>query len=321
MLIDEVEVVVKAGDGGAGIVAWNKPPLRGPSGGSGGKGGDVYAVAKDDLMLLRAFIFNKNITAANGKRGEINQRTGRDGEDVDIWLPSGSVITDLDTGEEWELNREGERIKLGKGGNGGRGNYELRSATLTTPKFAKQGGKGQERKLRVVLKLVADYGLIGLPNTGKSSLLNELTAAKAPVAQYPFTTLSPNLGVLNRKVIADIPGLIEGASKGKGLGIKFLKHIEKVGWLLHCIAADSEDIAKDYKTVKQELEQYSKELGRKPELILLTKSDLVEEKKLKQQVSKLKKLNPKIETVSIYDWERIESLKKVLEKTGKGGSE
>ena len=322
MLVDEVEVSIKGGDGGAGIVAWAKPPLRGPSGGSWGRGGDIYARAVNDLMLLRQFVVKKTATAESGKRGQINQKTGRDGKDIELVLPTGSVISDIDTCESWELNHAGEKIKLCAGGNGGRGNYELRSAILTTPKVAKQGGRAQERRIRIVLKLVADFGLIGLPNAGKSSLLNELTAAKAPVAQYPFTTLSPNLGALNKKIIADIPGLIEGASKGKGLGIKFLKHIEKVGLLLHCMAAESEDIVKDYKTVRQELGQYSGELVKKPEIILLTKADLVEEKQLQRQVNKLKKLNPKVHPVSIYDWDSIESLKTELTgKTGTGGNE
>lgn len=321
MLVDEVEIIVKAGDGGNGAVSWARWPARGPDGGSGGNGGDIWVRASSDLTLLNQFVHKPKVAAVDGKRGGRNQRSGKNGADLELVMPVGTVITDIDTGQVWELNQPAERIKLCPGGVGGKGNYALRSPILTTPKMAQPGESGEKHQLQLVLKLLADFGLIGLPNAGKSSLLNELTAAKAPVAQYPFTTLSPNLGVLNRKVIADIPGLIEGASKGKGLGIKFLKHIEKVGWLLHCIAADSEDVAKDYKTVKQELEQYSKELGRKPELILLTKSDLVEEKKLKQQVSKLKKLNPKIETVSIYDWERIESLKKVLGKTGKDGSE
>jgi GTPase len=319
MLVDEVEITVKGGDGGAGIVAWAKPPLRGPSGGSGGRGEDIYTRAVNDLMLLRQFVVKKTVTAESGKRGQINQRTGRDGEDMELVLPTGSVINDIDTGESWELNHAGEKIKLCVGGNGGRGNYALRSAILTTPKVAKPGGRGQERKIRIVLKLVADFGLIGLPNAGKSSLLNELTAAKAPVAQYPFTTLSPNLGALNKKIIADIPGLIEGASKGRGLGIKFLKHIEKIGHLLHCVAADSEDIIKNYKTVRQELEEYSPELIKKPEIVLLTKSDLADEKKLKLQMAKLK---IKALPVSIYDWESIEALKtKLIQTREKGGNE
>src|SRR3989338_1722256 len=301
MLVDEVEVSIKGGDGGAGIVAWAKPPLRGPSGGSGCRGGDIYARAVNDLMLLRQFVVKKTATAESGKRGQINQKTGRDGKDIELVLPTGSVISDIDTGESWELNHAGEKIKLCAGGNGGRGNYELRSAILTTPKVAKQGGRAQERRIRIVLKLVADFGLIGLPNAGKSSLLNELTAAKAPVAPYPFTNISPNLGALNKKIIADIPGLIEGASKGKGLGIKFLKHIEKVQLLLHCISVESTDVLQDFKTVMDELTKYNLELGKKDFIILLTKTDLVDEKEVQTKIKQLKKISKHVYPISILD--------------------
>ena len=322
MLVDEVEVVVRAGDGGNGAVSWARWPARGPDGGSGGKGGDVWVRAASDLTLLNQFVHKPKVGAASGKRGERNQRSGKNGADLELTIPAGTVITNLDTGQAWELNQQGDRLKVCQGGMGGKGNYELRSSTLTTPKIAQPGESGEERKLKLVLKLLADFGLIGLPNAGKSSLLNELTAAKAQVAHYPFTTLEPNLGVLEGKVIADIPGLIEGAHQGKGLGIKFLKHIEKVKLLLHCVTADSKDVVKDYETVRQELEQYSGELVKKPEIILLTKADLVEEKQLKRQANKLKKLNPKVHPVSIYDWNSIESIKTELtEKTRIGGNE
>ncbi len=314
MLIDEVGVVVKAGNGGNGAVSWARWPARGPDGGSGGKGGDVWVRASSDLTLLSQFVHKPRVAAAGGKRGERNQRSGKNGADLELVMPMGTMITDIDTGQAWELNQPAERIKLCQGGAGGKGNYALRSPILTTPKIAQPGEPGEKRQLQLVLKLLADFGLIGLPNAGKSSLLNELTAAKAQVALYPFTTLEPNLGVLDGKVIADIPGLIEGAHRGKGLGIKFLKHIEKVGLLLHCMAVDSENLAQNYRVVREELGQYNPQLLAKPEIILLTKVDLADVTTLQVKLAQVKKLNPQVYAVSIYDPEKIEALQQILKQ-------
>ena len=315
MLVDEVGVVVRAGDGGNGVVSWARWPGRGPDGGTGGRGGDVWVRASSDLTLLNQFVHKPKVGADSGKRGERNQRSGKNAADLELVMPVGTVITDVDTGQTWELGQPGERLKLCQGGAGGKGNYELRSSILTTPKEAQPGEAGEERKLKLVLKLLADLGLIGLPNAGKSSLLNELTAAKAQVAHYPFTTLEPNLGVLDGKVIADIPGLIEGAHQGRGLGIKFLKHIEKVGLLLHCMAIDSQDLAHDYRVVREELGKYNPALLEKPEIILLTKIDLVDDKTLRTKLAQAKKLNPRVYAVSIYDLEKIEALQQTLRQT------
>ncbi len=316
MLIDEVEIKLIAGHGGAGLVSFNpgKSEKGGPNGGNGGKGGDIYLTVTPDLLALNQFSKTKIKQAENGQQGGTFQRTGKDGGDLEVRLPLGTELIDLRTEEKIELNDLNQRILICKGGLGGRGNYEFRSSTNTTPTYAQPGLRGQEREFKVLLKFLADFGLIGLPNAGKSSLLNELTSANVKTADYPFTTLEPNLGVFEGKVIADIPGLIEGASEGKGLGIKFLKHIERVGLLIHCIGSDSEDVLKDYKTVRQELEKYNPEIAKKDEIILLTKSDLIEKKELEKKIKELKKLKKEITPVSIHDFDSIENLKLTLSR-------
>jgi GTPase len=319
MLIDEVEITLKAGNGGPGRVSFGKMLKSGPDGGDGGRGGDLYVKAVSDLYALNQFSSVKLKAAQNGEIGGQNQKDGKRGNDLTIELPVGTTLIDQETGEQIDLTEVGQTILVAKGGIGGLGNYDLRSSRNTTPMKAQGGRPGDTRNFKAILKLIADFGLIGLPNAGKSSLLNELTNARAETADYAFTTLEPNLGVLqenkydeNKKILADIPGLIEGASKGKGLGIKFLKHIEKVALLLHCIAADSQDILQDYKTIREELKEFGHGLDQKPEVILLTKTDLVEKDQLKDQMQKLKKLKKKVYAVSIHDFESLESLKKIL---------
>jgi GTP-binding protein len=199
-----------------------------------------------------------------------------------------------------------------KGGLGGRGNFELKSSNNTTPMHAQKGLPGESKSFKADLKFLAEYGLVGLPNSGKSSLLNELTNAEAEVGNYPFTTLETNLGVLNKKIIADIPGLIEGASSGKGLGLKFLKHIEKVKMILHCVAADSDDVIRDYGVIEKELASYDETLISKNKIILLTKKDLVDDKTLSVQIKKLKKYKYPVIAVSIHDWDSLQNLLKSL---------
>lgn len=314
MLIDEVEISIKAGHGGPGKISFSPTHKKaGPDGGNGGKGGDVYIRATSDLAALNRYSREKEIVAQNGTPGESNKRSGSGGEDLEILMPVGSELVDKDSGEVFELKKPEERILICKGGLGGRGNFEFRSSRRTTPRIAQPGLPGQERKLKVYLKFIADFGLIGLPNVGKSSLLNELTKANVKVADYEFTTLEPNLGVFNGKIIADIPGLIEGASSGKGLGIKFLKHIEKVKLLLHCISATSRDAVDDYRVVRQELKSFSQSLMKKKEIILLTRADLASPDQLKEVSGILKKtIHKRIIVVSIHDWDSIERLKKLL---------
>jgi GTPase len=311
MLMDTAIVTMSGGHGGAGIVSFGKKARSGPDGGNGGKGGDLYVKATSDITLLNQFNVQTSFAASDGNPGRKYRQSGKNGEDLEILLPKGTSIYDADSGEFiLELTEINQRELLCIGGKGGRGNYEFRSAKNTTPQYAQSGLRGQKRTVKLELKLIADFGLIGLPNAGKSSLLNELTNAKAKIGDYAFTTLSPNLGIYNGKVIADIPGLIEGAASGKGLGIGFLKHIEKVEVLLHCISADSKDPLKDYKIVRDEIKKYNKVLLNKKEIILITKSDLVDKKDL-PKIKKAITLS-EAEWVSVYDLDSIENLKKIL---------
>lgn len=298
MLIDTAEIIVRGGHGGAGMPS----KLKGPEGGNGGRGGDVYVKGSSNINLLNQFSEKDTFVAENGDMGARGNKTGKDGKDIEIFLPVGTSIYDKKTNKLiLEINKIGERVLLCHGGKGGWGG-----------EIAQRGERGEERKLILSLKLIADFGLIGLPNAGKSSLLNELTNAKAITADYPFTTLEPNLGVFNGKVLADIPGLIEGASGGRGLGIAFLKHIEKVSTLLHCISCETQDVLKDYEIVRKELRDFKPELIEKPEMIILTKTDIVDRTHVKKLINTLKNESKKIVPVSIHDYQSLEKLKKVL---------
>ncbi len=312
MLVDEAEIIVRAGHGGAGKVSFYPGLTSGPDGGNGGRGGDVYIQATSDLTALRQFTTKRLIQAENGQPGGSNRQFGKDGADREIWVPLGGILENPATKEIIEITQPDERMLICQGGLGGRGNFEFKSSRNTTPEFAQPGLSGEEKHLLIHLKLIAKYGLVGLPNSGKSSLLNELTKANVKTAAYPFTTLEPNLGSLNGIILADIPGLIEGASSGKGLGIKFLKHVEKTSTLLHCISADSDDVNRDYLVIRKELEQFSPGLIQKQEIILLTKSDLVNKHELEKKLKILKKLNPQVYPISIHDWDSLEGLKKIL---------
>ena len=310
MLVDELILKVEGGHGGPGKVSFRRPPNKGPDGGNGGNGGSVYIQPTSDIMSLGRFARNTHIKADNGEIGQRSTKFGSNALDKTVTLPIGSFIECLEDGSITEITPQTGRFLIAEGGLGGRGNHEFRSPTNTTPMQAEPGEKGEKKTLRILLKLIADFGLIGLPNAGKSSLLNELTRANVKVANYPFTTLEPNLGVCGKKILADIPGLIEGAASGKGLGIKFLKHIEKTSTLLHCIAADSDDPKGDYKTIWQEMNAFDKSLKDKQEIILLTKSDTVD----KKEITRLTKLfkGKKVVPVSIYDFDSIEELKKLI---------
>jgi len=313
MLIDEVQILIKAGDGGKGIVhfyadAWR--PKGGPDGGNGGHGGSVFFEAVSDISKLNQFRHAKVYAAQNGNPGDRNNRTGRNGDDLVILVPIGTVVN-YDNGSSVELTELGQKVLMARGGKGGRGNYVFRSSTNQTPQESEPGFKCQPKKLFLQLKLIAQVGLIGLPNAGKTSLLNELTPANARVANYAFTTLEPNLGVTKGGlIIADIPGLIEGAADGKGLGVKFLKHVERTSLLIHCVSAESQDPLKDYKTVRQELSNYSSVLEKKPEIIVLTKTDT-------RNPLEIKKLQTKIRadvSTSIIDSDSIKKLNDLITK-------
>lgn len=315
MFIDDVVIRVFAGKGGRGAVAFNKNLMSlGPTGGSGGKGGSIYAEGVSDLSALQQFRYKKMLRAENGLDGRAQFMDGHDGKDLTIKVPVGTVIQNLDNGTDVEIVKIGERALLAKGGNGGKGNFQFRSSRNTTPTQFQFGRPGEEFKLRLELKLIADIGLVGLPNAGKSSLLNELTNAKSRVANYPFTTLEPNLGVYYELVIADIPGLIEGSSGGKGLGIKFLRHIERTKIIFHLISSESDTPAKDYKVIRKELDVYNKALLDKPEYLFLSKSDNVSPVILKKKLAALKKLNSKAIAISILDDKSLEKVKNILNK-------
>ena len=289
-LIDEVRITIKGGDGGNGVVHFYTDASQtkgGPDGGNGGDGGSVYFEGVSDITKLNQFSHSKVYSAQNGQPGGRNKRSGKKGDDLIISVPV-CTVANYDNGSSVEVVEVGQKILMAKGGSGGRGNFVFRSATNQTPQQSEPGFKCQPKKLFLQLKLIAQVGLIGLPNAGKTSLLNELTRAKAKVANYAFTTLEPNLGISRSgHIIADIPGLIEGAAAGRGLGIKFLKHIERTKLLLHCVSAESADIIKDYHTVRTELANYSSALAQKPEIIILTKSDTVDPDRLTSLQNKI----------------------------------
>jgi len=313
MLIDEVKISVTAGHGGKGTVSFNKTKMSlGPTGGSGGKGGSVFVKGISDLSGLNKFRFKKEFNAENGSDGRSQFHDGRDGKDLILSVPIGTVVHKLNTGKDLEITKIGQQELITQGGRGGKGNYLFRSSVNTSPKEFEEGEAGESFNLHLELKMIADVGFVGLPNVGKSSMLNELTNAKSKVAQYSFTTLEPNLGVYYDLILADIPGLIEGASKGKGLGVKFLRHVERTKTLFHFIAADSADPVSDYKTVRKELGAYNKLLIEKPEYIFISKSDIVTQSTVAEIIKKLKKLNQRVVAVSIYDWDSIELIRKIL---------
>ncbi len=315
MLIDDVTIRVSAGNGGRGAVAFNKNMMSlGPSGTAGGDGASVYAEGVLDINALAHFRYKKEFAADNGEDGRGQFRDGTDGTDLVLKLPLGTVIHNLTTGEDVSVEHIGERILLAKGGRGGKGNFHFRSSRNTSPKEFQPGLPGESFEFRLELKLIADVGFVGLPNAGKSSLLNELTNAKSKVANYPFTTLEPHLGAYYELILADIPGIIEGSSGGKGLGIKFLRHIERTRILFHFISVESEDVAKDYATIRTELETYGKELIDKPEYLFLSKTDLATPAEVKKKLATLKKIRSNAIGISIHDSESIEKVQTVLNK-------
>jgi len=302
--IDELTIYVKAGDGGNGVVRWRHEkhnPLGGPSGGDGGRGGDVYVLAVRDVHLLSKYRNQKEFLACRGEDGQKNSLHGANGKDLDILLPIGSIIMNIDTKETISLSEEGEKVLLLHGGAGGRGNESFKSSTNRSPRKQTDGKCGDEGKFFIELELIADIGLIGLPNAGKTSLLNALSRAKGKVGAYPFTTLEPNLGECYGYIISDIPGLIEGASEGKGLGHNFLRHIKRTKILSHLISLENDDPLKVYKIIRNELEQYDKTLLLKKEIIILTKTDTTDKARIEQVIKQIKKINPAIYTLSMYD--------------------
>lgn len=282
--VDYVTVTVRSGKGGAGAVSFRREkfePRGGPDGGDGGAGGSVILVADKQLYTLLDLRYNRHHFAGNGLPGEGSNKKGKDGADIVLRVPEGTFARDTNTGELiGELTHDGDRLVLVQGGRGGLGNTQFKSATRRAPRFAQPGEPGEERAVTLELKLLADVGLVGLPNAGKSTLVSVVSAARPKIADYPFTTLVPALGVVYLEdyqsyVIADIPGIIEGAHEGKGLGTRFLKHIERNAVLLLVIPIDSVDVRAEYDTLLRELESYNAELLEKDHLVVLTKADLL----------------------------------------------
>lgn len=288
MFIDEVKIYVKAGDGGNGCMAFRREkyvPRGGPSGGDGGRGGDVVLVSSVHYNTLLHFRFNPEHKADRGRHGEGSQRTGHNGASIEVPVPVGTVVYDLDTGEVLhDFTKAGERFLVAKGGRGGKGNARFATSTHQAPTEHEPGHPGQERRLRLELKLLADVGLVGFPNAGKSTLISRISAARPKIADYPFTTLVPNLGVVSFDdrsfVVADIPGLIEGAHLGHGLGTQFLRHIERTRLLVHLVdvsESSGRDPAHDFDVVMEELSNFSEDLAAKPMLLVASKIDVAQD--------------------------------------------
>ena len=322
MFIDRAQIWIKAGDGGHGCVSFRREkfiPKGGPDGGDGGRGGNVYFQAVENLDTLLDFAGKHHWQARNGQPGSGNNKFGANGEDLIIKVPPGTLIydTDLDLLLK-DMNEIGMKVRVCLGGKGGKGNKAFATSINQTPRYAEPGKKGQERNIRLELKLIADVGLVGLPNVGKSTLISRCSAARPKIADYPFTTLEPVLGIVElsdyrRFVMADIPGLIEGASEGAGLGHDFLKHIERTTILVHILdimPTDGSDPAENYKIIRSELQQHSKTLARKQEIIVANKIDLDPEGKIVKELTE--KLQQPIHPISAVSGSGMKELSELL---------
>lgn len=321
MLVDYTKIYVKSGDGGNGAITFRREKYvaaGGPDGGDGGKGGDVYFIVDPDSNTLINFRYNKKFKAKNGENGSGSNCYGKKGEDLYIKVPLGTVVKDKETGKIIaDLSKEGQKELVLPGGRGGKGNSHFATATRQAPHFAQGGEKGIEKELILELKMLADVGLIGFPNVGKSTILSMVTEAKPKIADYHFTTLEPNLGVAKTEygdsfVIADIPGIIEGASQGVGLGLQFLRHIERTRLLLHVIdvsGTEGRNPVEDFKTINNELKKYSEKLATRKQIIVANKADVMQDEMLYKDLEKMaQKLNLKIYKVSAATGQGLKEL-------------
>lgn len=315
--IDEMKIEATAGRGGDGVVRWRQEkfiPKGGPAGGDAGRGGDFYILSVRDVHILSKYKTKKSFSAGRGEDGGNKSLHGKNGEDFILELPVGSIITNLDTDEKWQLEKEGQKILLLRGGYGGFGNEHFKSSTNTTPKESREGQEGEKGNFKIELELFADLGFVGLPNAGKTSLLNTLTNAEARVGDYAFTTLDPNLGDFYGYIIADIPGIIEGASEGKGLGVKFLRHIKRTKMLAHLVSFENSNMLKSYKEIRKELSKYGQNLDEKQEIIILSKSDMADKKEIAKKVAEFKKLKKKVFALSLFDDRMVKKFRDELTK-------
>ncbi len=315
MFVDQLTIYAKAGNGGDGVTRWRHEkfvPNAGPAGGNGGKGGDVYVEAVRDLGLLSKYVGNPIFLAELGQAGQNGSMHGKNGQDMVIKVPVGSLVTDLARNRTYELFTPGQRERLFKGGNGGLGNEHFKSSTNRAPVENTSGREGEGGDVKIELTLVVDVGLIGFPNAGKSTLLNTLTNAKSAIGAYPFTTLVPHLGDFYGYVLADIPGLIEGAGTGKGLGHTFLRHVTKTKMIFHLVALTDEDPLTSYSTIRKELAAYDTSLTEKPEWILLTKKDLVNQDIIETVTKSIDNGNNRVFVISAETGEGIPELKNAL---------
>lgn len=315
--IDYVKIFFRSGNGGAGsahLLRTARNPKAGPDGGDGGKGGDVILRGNRNLWTLLHLRYTKHIFAEDGGNGQGNQCFGKNGKNAIVEVPLGTIVRDMETNEILgEVINDGEEVIIMKGGRGGLGNVHFKSATHQTPRFAQPGESGCEGWMVLELKVLADVGLVGFPNAGKSTLISVVSNAKPKIADYPFTTLTPNLGMVAHRdnqsfVIADIPGIIEGASEGKGIGLRFLRHIERNALLLFMIPCTSEDIKKEYKILLNEIKSYNKELMDKKRILAITKCDLLPEEELKN-IKKNVPRNVQIVYISSFTQKNITQLK------------
>jgi GTP-binding protein len=324
LFIDEAKITVKAGDGGHGCIAFRREkfvPKGGPSGGDGGDGGSIYLVTDPQENTLLKFRFNHIFRAERGRHGEGSNRQGRTGEDLEIPVPVGTVVYDDETGETlYDLTKPQERVLVAKGGRGGHGNAHFKSSRNRTPHKAQDGALGEEKTLRLELKLLADVGLVGYPNVGKSTLISRISAARPKIADYPFTTLEPHLGVVSVDmdksfVVADIPGLIEGAHLGHGLGIQFLRHIERTRLLLHLIdisAASERDPVEEFRAIDSELGEHNPDLMLKPKIIVAAKMDAADPKKVTRLERWAAKQKLDLIRISSVTGEGLDELKRLI---------
>lgn len=317
MFIDEIKLHLKSGRGGDGVVRWRHEKgvdKGGPAGGNGGRGGNIFALAIRDIGVLSSYRDVKEFAAKDGEDGQKHNKQGAEGDKLVIKFPVGSIITNTTTGHTFDLVKDGEMIKLLTGGRGGLGNAFFKSSTNRSPKQTTLGEEGEEAVFNIEIQLVVDYGIIGLPNAGKSSLMNALTKAKSKVGAFPFTTLEPHLGDFYGIILGDIPGLIEGASEGKGLGHKFLKHIRRTKGLIHVISGEEEDPLAQYEIVHKELMLYNKDIASKPEIIVLTKVDLLSDEEVARKLKILKKINKNVMPISIIDEKLLKEFSDYLSK-------